>query len=130
MDFVDFKKLRDRVMRKMDNHSKMENCCFCWIWTGGMRTDGRYGQLKVAGRVVNAHRASYMAFKEYIDLPLDISHICHNRLCVNPHHLSHEEHDVNIDREGCRAAGRCTSHRSQQGTLYKPCVFKQCKQWR
>jgi hypothetical protein len=31
-----------------------------------------------------------MAFNELLDLPLDISHVCHVSLCVNPDHLSHK----------------------------------------
>ena len=48
---------------------------------------------------VNAHRASYIAFNEIFVLPLDISHCCHESSCVNPNHLSHEPHDINIERE-------------------------------
>jgi hypothetical protein len=89
----------------------------------GMRSDRRYGQ-SFAGRSANAHQASHMTAKKYIDLPLDISHVCHKKLCVNPDHLSHEEHVVNVDREICRRKGQCTfPHRSADDTqLFKKCI--------
>ena len=60
---MDYMSLRWRIELKCDKHDE-DACCGCWIWTGGMRTDERYGTLKVAGRMLNAHRASYMAYKE------------------------------------------------------------------
>ena len=68
---------------------------------------------------VNAHRASYIAFNEKFLLPLDISHCCHEKLCVNPEHVSHEEHEVNMDREDCKEFKKCIGHGN-----YKPCVFE------
>jgi hypothetical protein len=55
--------------------------------------------------VVNAHRAAYVAFSNRYVLPYDISHCCHQSICVNPTHLSHEPHYIKMDRERCRKAG-------------------------
>jgi len=66
-----------------------------------------------------------MAAKKYIDLPLDISHVCHSRLCINADHLSHEPHDVNMDREGCQRLGRCTGHKLD-GKQFAPCILQRC----
>ena len=41
-------------------------------------------------QTTGAHQAASMAFNELLDLPLDISHVCHVSLCVNPDHLSHK----------------------------------------
>jgi len=120
---MNYDNLRWRVESKSEQHND-ETCCGCWIWTGGLRSDGRYGVLWVAGRSVNAHRASYMAAKKCNDLPHDISHLCHNNMCVNPRHLVHEEHSVNVERQYCRQIGHCTVtvHTSSD----KKCIFKKC----
>ncbi len=91
---MDYQKLLHRIKAKADQHDD-ESCCGCWIWNGGMRADGRYGKVRIGSRTANAHRASYMAANECIDLPLDISHVCHRNLCVNPNHLSHEDYSIN-----------------------------------
>jgi hypothetical protein len=72
-----------------------------------------YGQM-----VESAHRMSYMRqnnlFKHNISRMdecghlLDISHICHNKSCINSKHLVLEQHAINQDREHCKAQGRCS----------------------
>ena len=36
---------------------------------------------------------------------LDISHLCHTRLCINPLNLPLEKHSVNMSRTHCQKAG-------------------------
>ena len=36
---------------------------------------------------------------------LDISHLCHTKLCINPLHLTLEKHSVNMSRTHCQKAG-------------------------
>lgn len=38
-----------------------------------------------------------------------LSHIHHNKSCINSKHLVLEQHAVNLDREHYRAQGRCSS---------------------
>ena len=59
----------------------------CWLWTAGVRTDGR-GRIMIAGRSDTAPRIAYMLVKGEIppDKPC-ILHHCKNKLCVNPNHL-------------------------------------------
>ena len=83
--------------------------------------------MSVAGRMLGAHRASYMAFNQCIDLPHDISHVCHRKKCVNPAHLSHEEHHVNIEREICRVRGHCTDNHISKDGKDKTCTFIKCE---
>jgi hypothetical protein len=96
----------------------------CWKWKGGVTTDRNYGRvhLYISGDHMNvtAHRASYMAFNREIDLPNDISHRCHEKLCVNPMHLSHEPHSINKCRDVCRRSKekKCTGHGK-----YKKCIL-------
>lgn len=58
----------------------------CWIWTGS--PDGRgYGQIKVDGRFVMAHRFGYELLVGPIPTDLTIDHLCMVKLCVRPTHL-------------------------------------------
>jgi hypothetical protein len=47
---------------------------------------------------------------ELDDLVGEISHLCHNSLCVNPAHLCLEPHHVNQHRSTCVGRGHCYSH--------------------
>ena len=98
-----FKDLRARIERTVTKGAFASE--ECWEWKGATRApDGRV-KITFLGlqKTVGAHRASYMAFNEVLDLPEDISHTCHMGLCVNPEHLSHEDHVVNMARAQCKA---------------------------
>ena len=58
----------------------------CIVWTGNLNSAG-YGQLRVNGRLVKAHR--YAWEREHGPIPdgMFIDHICHERSCVNVAHL-------------------------------------------
>ncbi len=66
----------------------------CWNWTSSLDSDG-YGKWSrpisrkpYRRRKVLAHRFSYEVFVGKIPQGLVLHHICHNRRCVNPDHLS------------------------------------------
>ena len=74
----------------------------CVVWTGHVNTDG-YGQLRVDGRMVKAHR--YAWEREHGPIPDGkvIDHTCFVRACVNVGHLrlaSRAENSAN--RSGAR----------------------------
>lgn len=57
----------------------------CWLWTGS--TANGYGQARVGGKTVRAHRASYELLVGPIPEGLTLDHLCHVKNCVRPEHL-------------------------------------------
>jgi len=74
--------------------SKVDKTGDCWIWTGA--TKNGYGILWYKGKMVGAHRLSYMAHYGHIEEGKCICHDCHNKLCVNPQHLWQGTYRENI----------------------------------
>jgi hypothetical protein len=58
----------------------------CWLWSGG-GVHMRYGMMAVNGKPISAHRFSYNLHKGPVPDGLEIDHLCHTPLCVNPSHL-------------------------------------------
>jgi len=58
----------------------------CLIWTAGKSGSG-YGVFDWKRRSVSAHRFAYTMIVGPIPEGLQVDHLCHRRLCVNPAHL-------------------------------------------
>lgn len=69
----------------------------CWNWTS--YNHGGYGIIKINKKNIRAHRMSYEIFVKKIDKNMQINHLCHNRLCINPNHLEELSHAENGSRE-------------------------------
>ncbi|KAI8494528.1 hypothetical protein Bbelb_277540 [Branchiostoma belcheri] len=84
----------------------------CVLWTGYVERDG-YGTTKVKSHF-DGRRFTLTVHR------MHVSHICHQKLCLNVSHLSYEPPAVNLQRTSCVREGRCTGH----GT-YKECILRQ-----
>jgi hypothetical protein len=81
----------------------------CWIWRKSVSSSG-YGQIRVNGKTLQAHRVAYELATGASPGHLDVCHSCDNRRCVNPAHLWLGTHrDNNTDRH--------TKKRSRGGSL-------------
>jgi hypothetical protein len=58
----------------------------CWIWTACL-SGGRYGAFAFRGKIVGAHRVSYIMNVGEIPDGLCVLHKCDTPACVNPEHL-------------------------------------------
>lgn len=67
----------------------------CWLWHGAMLKGG-YGQIKIAGTPVQAHRFAWSFVNGEIPEGMVIRHTCDNPSCVNPSHLLLGTHKDNV----------------------------------
>ena len=92
----------------------------CILWTGCCDRHG-YGRKRVtwhydASKTERVHRMAYMVNHKLTELPrtsesgelLEISHLCHQKLCINPEHLVIEAYMVNMSRAHCFVHGACS----------------------
>lgn len=94
-------KLINRFMKYV---KKTENC---WEWIGVKNLQG-YGRFCICYKgiyaQINAHRISYMIFKDSISKEMTVHHLCRNKSCVNPEHLELMTEKENRELSGCWSA--------------------------
>jgi hypothetical protein len=67
--------------------SRINKTDSCWLWIGTKRHQNGYGCLEVDGKLVSAHRFSWLLYHGNIPNDLFVLHKCDNKICVNPDHL-------------------------------------------
>jgi Zinc-binding loop region of homing endonuclease len=91
---------RQNFWQKVLRCQHMPWCIYCcWIWKSKKLPNG-YGVLTVHGKQRYAHRISWEIYNQRF-LPRHthtyvVQHLCHNKLCVNPWHLSFDTQSINL----------------------------------
>lgn len=100
----------------------------CKIYTGTIQ--GGYGIISktIHGRRYRAyaHRIVIFHHSGVTSLPSgsEVSHLCHNKRCINIDHLSVEPHAVNNTRIHCYNERHCSSnHVNFDGNKLPDCIF-------
>ena len=84
----------DKAARRFLARVQYQEDCIIWV---GARAKG-YGELRLGGKYMGAHRLAYEATYGTIPPGLEIDHLCRNKACVNPKHLEAVTHKVNVQR--------------------------------
>lgn len=69
----------------------------CWNFRGSKNQFG-YGQFKVAGKLLKAHRFLYESLFGEIPEGLEVDHLCKNTSCCSPFHLEPVTKQENLRR--------------------------------
>ena len=114
------KEERLKCERKLTNFTVADRC---HIWKGRLITEDGYGYIyprfREKRRKLKVHRLVYfLKCNMHLCRTKHISHLCHNKLCLNIEHLSYESATINNSRQLCRENGQCTGHGG-----HKHCIF-------
>lgn len=108
------------LFSKIDNFYNIDEKN-CHIWKGDIADN--YPSIRVMFRErrirIRVHRLMFYLFNNAIplDSKIHVSHLCHNKLCVNIEHLSYEQSVINAQRNSCFSAKKCFGHAG-----YKNCI--------
>lgn len=91
----------------------------CWTWIGFSYKG--YGRAKWPGiKTEKAHRVMYQLLVGPIEPGLELDHLCHNSLCVNPDHLEPVTRAENIRRSHVNGRGNGTKTHCKYGHEFTP----------
>ena len=121
---VNFLKDKSTIIGELyEKRAKIDDNCLIWLGC----TQNEYGVVNL--RVVSngevkwkrfyAHRIVYMIEKNTVLAEnVQISHLCHEKLCQNINHLNAESSIINMQRETCLMHGYCTGHDDNPKCLF------------
>ena len=91
---------------------KIDKSGDCWIWTAVL-SNRRYGKFKLKGKMMSAHRASWIFANGKIPDGMCVLHHCDNPPCVNPDHLwlgTNKDNSGDMIKKGRARFGGYTPH--------------------
>ena len=83
-----FGKSTGDLASRIESLSTPEPNTGCHLWAGTVVKSTGYGEIKIDGKKVSAHCASWIAHRGEIPSGSVVMHKCDVRSCVNPDHLS------------------------------------------
>lgn len=94
----------------------------CQVWQKSCNGSG-YPQIKVSVRgwgckPVQVHQLVFLMYSGIIPPSHQVSHICHNKKCVELAHLSAEPPAVNCQRNTCLREQQCFGHSGWPDCLF------------
>lgn len=93
----------------------------CLLWSGAQRNSYGIWEIRFNGskQKIPVHRLAYFLNHNCESLPsfLHVSHLCHNKLCIEVSHLSLEPPGINNNRQICKHEGECHGHHGYQHCL-------------
>ena len=89
----------------------------CWVWTGARSSDG-YGSIRIDGRTLGVHRASFLAAGGELSAGPEVCHHCDNRPCVRPSHLFSGTHLDNVRDMHAKGRARKATGDANASRLY------------
>src|SRR6516165_5484147 len=89
----------------------------CWIWLKGTDIHG-YAKIKYERRTRKAASVAYEFYVGPVPKGLELDHLCHNKLCVNPEHLQAVTHSENLRRR--RPFTRYKNNKCKRGHILPP----------